>query len=90
MDLAQLPTGPHLYGRVLGCLALAFGVYFAFAARDDNRDFLRSSIPNRLFVFVAFTIIALTAGEPMLILFGAADAVFAMWTWMALRKAEEA
>ena len=86
IDLAQLPPTPDLYVRVLAVLAAAIGTYFAFAARDDNRAFLGASVLVRTGVFVLFTLIALSAGEPMLILFGAVDVAFAAWTWSTLRS----
>lgn len=85
-DLTGLPSAPDVYLRVLGILAAAIGLYFGFATRNDDRAFFASSVYVRAVVFVAFTVIGLTAGEPMLIAIGAADVVFATWTWVALRS----
>ncbi|HJR44978.1 MAG TPA: hypothetical protein VJ927_05185 [Actinomycetota bacterium] len=87
-DLIGLPPADDLYLRLVGAIAIALGIYYAAAARDENVPFLRSTVPARVWVLVAFTSIALLSGEPILILFGLADAAFAAWTWNALRAAD--
>ena len=85
-DLGQLPEAPDLFVRVLGVLVMALGGYFSFAAKNDDRAFLAASVQVRFAVFIGFALIALTEGEPMLIVVGLVDVAFATWTWMALRS----
>ena len=88
-ELGKLPDAPDLYVRILGVVVMALGGYFSFAAKNEDRAFLASSVQVRFAVFIGFTLIALTEGEPMLILFGVIDLAFAAWTWMALRSSSQ-
>ena len=88
-DLLDLPPADDVYLRLVGAIAIALGIYYAAAARDENLPFLRSTVPARLWILVAFTVSALVAGEPVLIAFGVVDAAFAAWTRAALRESDK-
>lgn len=87
-DLLDLPPADDLYLRLVGAIAIALGIYYAAAARDENLPFLRSTVPARTWVFIAFTVTALVAREPILIAFGIVDLAFAAWTRSALRASD--
>ena len=88
-DLLDLPPADDLYLRVVGAIAGALGIYYATAARDENFAFIRSTVPARLWVLIAFSVTGLLAGEPIFIGFGLVDAAFAAWTWRALKASEQ-
>ena len=80
------PTG-EVWIRVVGMLAGILGVYYLQAARAGLAAFFRWTVPVRLSVpafFAAFVVLGM-APAPLL-LFGAADAAGALWTWSALRR----
>lgn len=86
LSLFGVPETQEVWIRVVGMLVLNIGFLDFMASRNELRDFFRWSVPVRLAVpvfFVAF--VAMGFAPPVLLLFGAIDAVAAIWTAICLR-----
>ena len=73
--------------RGFSLLILAY--YYIQAARNEMTGFFRFAVHGRASVivfFIAFVVLGLA--QPMLILFGVADLLAAIWTAVALRRTE--
>ena len=82
-----IPETNEVWIRIVGVLAFVIGYYYHNNAADNNLLFCRLTVRARFFVFICFlTFVLLEFVSPMLLLFGAVDAVSALWTWSALRK----
>ena len=87
LDLVGLPPTTEVWIRIVGMLVAILGIYYRIAAAANLAPFflatvlVRSSVPLFLLGFIL-------AGwvEWPLMLFGAIDAVGALWTWKALRN----
>jgi hypothetical protein len=85
--LLEIPTSTEVWPRVVGVLTLALAFYFIQAARSNVTEFFRWTTYVRVAVFTLFTALVLLGFVgPVLILFGAADLLGAMWTGLALRS----
>lgn len=82
-----IPAPDDVWIRVVGVLVINIGSYYWFGARDDQPRFLLATVYARIFVLVAFIGFAVAGlAPPMLIAFGAIDALGALWTGWALRR----
>jgi hypothetical protein len=87
LQIFQLPTTQEVWIRVAGVLTFNIGFYYHRNAIINNVSFLRTTIPTRILVFIAFTAFALLQYvSPVIIIFGAVDLLGAIWTWRALKK----
>ena len=83
-----LPETTEVWIRVVGVLVLLIGFYYHRNAVSNTVSFFKLTIPARLFVLLAFSAFALLKFvSPVLIFFGVIDALGALWTWSALKKA---
>jgi hypothetical protein len=83
----RIPATSEIWIRVVGVLVLEFSVCYILAAQRNWEGFIAITVPLRLsvmFFFAAF--VFLVAAPTALLLFGATDLAFALWTWSALRK----
>lgn len=86
-----IPATPEVWIRVVGMLVLELGVCYVAAARGNWQGFIQLTIPLRLSVIFFFAAFVLLARAPStLVLFGAADFAFALWTWTATRSVRQA
>ena len=82
-----LPAANDVWIRVLGMVLFLLSYYYIQAARKNLTDFFRWSVVTRASVIVFFAMfVILDLVKPILLLFGGADFVAAMWTYLALRK----
>ncbi|WP_347901894.1 hypothetical protein [Pseudomonas purpurea] len=73
--------------RVMGQLALYLGIYYVWAGRKNQREFIALTVPIRLSVIVFFALfVAAGLVPPVLLLLGLPDLCSATWTWRALRQ----
>jgi hypothetical protein len=82
----RFPETNEVWIRIIGVLALCLGFYYHRSAVYNNAQFIKLTIPVRVFVclaFVAFVILGYTI--PMLILIGVIDLAGAAWTYFALK-----
>ena len=83
----RIPVTSEVWIRVIGMLVLEFGVCYVVAAQKNWEGFIALTVPLRLSVMVFFAaFVFLVHAPPALLLFGAADLAFALWTWSAIRK----
>lgn len=86
LSVFGLPQTHEVWIRVVGMLALIVAYFDFMAARSELRAFIRWSVAARLSVPVFFlAFVALGLAPPILVLFGAVDAVAAIWTAVCLR-----
>jgi hypothetical protein len=87
LSVFALPATNEVWIRVLGLLALALGLYYVQASRDDNRAFYAMTLWGRVVFAVGLIAIALlTPNHMQLILFALIDLAGAGWTWYASRQ----
>jgi hypothetical protein len=87
LGIFGMPPTDEVWIRVVGMLIGFLGFYYWQAARAELRALFRWTIPARLSVIAFFgAFVALGMAPPALLLFGAADAAAALWTWSALRR----
>jgi hypothetical protein len=82
-------AGPQdFWPRVAGKLAIALGYYYLRAGRDESlRNFYALTVHGRLGQAVILALLGLLNVAPAsVILFGAFDALGAVWTYLALRS----
>jgi hypothetical protein len=87
LPLLRFPPTSEVWIRALGVVLVHVGALYWVAARSEAVAIFRASVWLRLLVpawFVAFVLLGLAG--PLLLLFGAADAAGALWTWLALRS----
>jgi hypothetical protein len=86
LSLFGMPPTTEVWLRVVGILVFNIGIYYVYAAKCEARAFFQASVYTRCLVMVAFiAFAALGLAPPMLVLFGAADLLGAVWTQLALR-----
>jgi hypothetical protein len=86
LSIFRIAPTSEVWIRVVGVAAFNFGVYAWVAAKHDDKSFLEASVYARSLLFVAFTAFAvLGLGSPMIVFFGAADLLGAIWTHFALK-----
>ena len=84
--LANLPSLPAGWARVIGLLALVIGSYDIFCSRQNIRPFIQASVYVRLGFFAGTVILFALCQMPASVLaFGVVDALGAAWTALALR-----
>jgi hypothetical protein len=84
--LFGFPPSHEVWIRVLGVVVINLGVYYWYGAVSEARPLFAASVATRLFVLIAFTgLVAAGLAQPMLILFGAVDAIGGLWTLWTLR-----
>ncbi len=72
--------------RCLGVVTGCIGVYYLVAAHHGFAPIIVASVPVRFALTACFAgFIVFDHADPSLLFFGAADAVGAAWTFMALR-----
>jgi len=87
LQIFHLPQTQEVWIRVAGVLAFNIGFYYHRNAITNNVSFLKTTIPTRILVFLAFTAFALLKYvSPVIIIFGTIDLLGAIWTWYALRR----
>ncbi len=87
LGLFGVPATDEVWIRIAGMLVGFLGAYHWRAARADLRPFFAWTVPVRPSV-PAFSgaFVALGWAPPALLLFTAADAAGAAWTWATLRR----
>ncbi len=91
LSLFYFPETSEVWIRIVGMLVLILGFYYFQAAKNDLRSFSQATVYGRaavLIFFIAFVL--LDFAQPMLILFGAVDALAALWTQLSLRSEKQA
>ena len=85
------PATSEVWIRVLGFVVINLSVYYWYAAKSESKPLFLATVYTRTFILVAF--VALTViglAKPMLVLFGAIDALGGLWTYLSLRRDEAA
>jgi hypothetical protein len=89
LGLSGLPETSEPYIRLVGMLALVLAYFYFRAARIELREFFWWTVHTRsaaVLLFIVFVL--LEVAEPVVLLFGAADLVGAIWTYLTLRSAQ--
>jgi len=83
----QLPQTNEVWIRVAGILVLCIAYYYHRNGAGNNKQMFILTVHARVFVFLAFTALALMKlAPPVLVGFGVVDLLGALWTWRALKK----
>jgi len=71
--------------RVMAVLVLIIAFFYLVAAHHNLIPIFWATVYGRFFVFLSFMILVLTRkAQPMLLVFGAVDAIGAIWTLVTL------
>lgn len=77
----------EIWIRILGFILGVLAFYFVMAVLENVTQFYRWSVSARFFTLPVFLTFALLGiAPPILIVFGLVDAVFALWTALALKN----
>jgi len=88
LRLFGFPATTEVWIRIVGMLVAHIGVYYWIASASEAVPLFRASVLTRLTVPVFFIIFVTSGWAPWpLLLFGAVDALGALWTWRALKSA---
>ena len=87
ISLMKLPEIPTNWARFIGLIVMVIGTYDMICGRWDVIPFIKASVFVR-FGFALGTILFFVLGQmpATILLFGAADALGAIWTILALRS----
>jgi hypothetical protein len=87
LSVLGLAATSEIWVRVLGAVAVAIGYYYWACGSAQAKAFFRASVTGR-FIFAALCLglVVVIAAPWQLLIFGAADALGALWTLVALRK----
>ena len=89
LGLFALPATDEPWVRVLGLVAGVIGYYYIYAAKESLRLFYPATVHGRLVASLVFLGLVVTKLGPwQLLIFGAVDALAALWTHLALRRHE--
>lgn len=85
------PATSEVWIRVLGFVVVNLSVYYWYAAKSESKPLFLATVYTRLFILVAFVALVVAGlARPMLVLFGAVDALGGLWTYFSLRRGEPA
>ena len=88
LSLLGFPPPADAWVRAFGVLAVAIGAYDVLLARHELPAYFRASVTTRLLFAAGMAALALSGrGPTSLLLLGAVDALGALWTALALRRA---
>ncbi|NNF24915.1 MAG: hypothetical protein HKN63_08950 [Rhodobacteraceae bacterium] len=87
LGMFGLSAGDDAWVRMVGMLASIIGAYYMVAATTGAQEFIRWSIPLRVYAasFMVFLFISGTLPVGIL-LFAATELAGAIWTWAALKS----
>jgi len=84
--LVGVPETEEPWLRLVGAIALNVGLYYCVAARRELRPIIVASVPARIAIMLwLLAFVAFADADPAIVIFGAADLVGALWTFVALR-----
>ena len=85
------PATSEVWIRVLGFVVVNLSVYYWYAAKSESKPLFLATVYTRIFILVAFGALTVFGlAKPMLVLFGAVDAIGGLWTYLSLRRDEAA
>jgi hypothetical protein len=83
----QLPETNEVWIRVVGVLVFNIGILYIVMAQTNHTLFLTVTVYLRASILLWFIVFVLIGWvSPMLIMFGVADALGALWTYLELKK----
>lgn len=84
-----VPPTNEVWIRINGMFVLCLSFYYVQAARSELTKFIRWTVWARAAVIIYFVAFVLLVSAPKaLLFFGLIDLLSAIWTWVALEKAE--
>ena len=90
LPLFGLEQATEVWIRVAGMTVVFLSIFYFTAARNEFREIFVASVPIRFAVPVIFAGFVAAGFAPWnLILLTPLDVVFAVWTWIALRRSGE-
>ena len=87
LPIFGLPQATEVWIRVAGMTVLFLSIFYFIAARNEYRQIFVASVPIRFAVVGFFAAFAIAGFTPWnILLFTPFDVLFAIWTWLSLRK----
>ena len=91
LPLFGFAPATDIWIRMVALLALILGYFYVRASRAELTPLFRWKVQGHAFgVLCMLVFVLLRLAPPALLLFAAADAVGAGWTWLALRQSPAA
>ena len=91
LPIFGLPQATEVWIRVAGMTVLFLSIFYYLAARNEYRAIFVASVAIRFAVVGFFAAFALANFTPWnILLFTPFDVLFAIWTWLSLRKDQAA
>ncbi len=86
LSILGMKTTGEVWIHILGWCIFWIGVYYVVCARSDAKAFIRWTTYSRptMIIFISI-LVALNMIEPIIIIVGAIELFFAIWTISALR-----
>ena len=86
LSVFRIAPTTEVWIHVVGLIAFMLGVYAWVLATHESKAFFEASVYARAIVCMAFIVFAvLQLGPPIIVLFGVADLLGAIWTYFALK-----
>jgi hypothetical protein len=87
LSVLGIAATSEIWVRVLGAVAVVIGYYYWACGSAQAKAFFRASVTGRfIFAALCFGLVVVIAAPWQLLIFGAVDALGALWTLVALRK----
>lgn len=88
MPLMWMPAWTDHWVYIVWVFAVALSYYYIFSARAEDKTFFKLSVVWRIWFFCATSVLILLQIAPIMIIWTAlVDLLWAIWTWLTLRKA---
>jgi hypothetical protein len=86
LSILGMKTTGEVWIHILGWCAFWIGVYYIVCARSEAKAFIRWTTYSRpTFIIFLTVLVVLNMVEPIIIMVGAVELAFAIWTIFALR-----
>ena len=84
----MIDEAPNIWMQLLGLALSVLAFYYLKAAKDQNIDFIKGTVPIRIGQILGVTILVVLYGGPhILIAVSLVETLAGLWTWLTLRKA---
>ncbi len=88
LNLLMIDETPNIWMQLLGLALSILAFYYLKAAKDQNIDFIKGTVPVRIGqIFGVATLVILYEGPYILIAVSLVETFAGFWTWLTLRKA---
>lgn len=89
LSIFGIPATTEVWIRLVGLSVMILGFYYIQSARKNLTVFFSWTIPIRITQFlVILSLVLLSYGPPMILIFSFIELLSAFWTWSVMRQAK--